>query len=680
MLEPAPVAGSRIRPRPPVAALVSALGLLLVHGTAHAAVTLAQTIGTASLASAGTSISVTVPGGVAAGDTILLAFAMRDTGAGIAATDSRGNVYTLAVEADDAGLVRTAILSAPVTTALAAGDTITVTHPATTARALAAADFAGIAAPAPLDRTAIGSGIGTTPATGPTAVTGHADELVLGAIGTDGPASDTLTPGVGYAPLTSAGTATGSDVSIFPEFQVTSTTGSYAATGTLSTSRDWAAAVATFVAASSAATTTTTVPGPVCGNGIVEAGEQCDAGAANGTAASCCTLGCTFQPADTSCADDGNPCTRDLCDGTDAVCQHPPGNAGVLCRPATGPCDLAGLCTGASATCPADTYAPATTLCRAGGSCALATYCSGTGPTCPPLVLLPAGTVCRPAAGPCDVPETCDGASTQCPPDLKQPAGTVCRPAAGPCDVPELCDGATNACPPDAVAPAGTPCGVAPSACGAAPRCDGTGVSCPSSPMGAFCPCAASSPSPARIAKLRLKGLNQLGRVNRVAFAGYLLPVHCEPHCPHLPPTAFDPVAHGIRFLVNGANGSGNLLDVTIPGGTGWRVDVLGNQWEYRNPGGAQGIIKVLLRNNNETPGFMVFRVVGKGVTLNGGFPFAPAEYGPSPLPLSVMLVLAPPDGISLLPGDPYTCGEATYPGPPSRSCTRINLDEILCQ
>src|SRR5579875_2082623 len=81
-----------------LAALVALAGGSL---PAEGAITLAQAIGTSSTAAAGTSI---------------------------AATDSRGNPYTLAVEADDAGLVRTAILSAPVMTALMAGDTITVSH------------------------------------------------------------------------------------------------------------------------------------------------------------------------------------------------------------------------------------------------------------------------------------------------------------------------------------------------------------------------------------------------------------------------------------------------------------------------------------------------------------------------------------------------------------------------
>jgi cysteine-rich repeat protein len=49
-------------------------------------------------------------------------------------------------------------------------------------------------------------------------------------------------------------------------------------------------------------------PSAVCGNGIVESGEQCDFGAGNGPGTGCesnCTFSCTMVP--NSC-DDGNPC------------------------------------------------------------------------------------------------------------------------------------------------------------------------------------------------------------------------------------------------------------------------------------------------------------------------------------------------------------------------------------
>jgi hypothetical protein len=60
---------------------------------------------------------------------------------------------------------------------------------------------------------------------------------------------------------------------------------------------------------------------PICGDGVIETGELCDEGAANGTLASCCTATCQFQPGGTPCADDGNPCTADSCDSAGS-CRH----------------------------------------------------------------------------------------------------------------------------------------------------------------------------------------------------------------------------------------------------------------------------------------------------------------------------------------------------------------------
>src|SRR5207245_1693198 len=84
----------------------------------------------------------------------------------------------------------------------------------------------------------------------------------------------------------------------------------------------------------------------------------------------------------TACSDDGNPCTADQCNGTSDTCQHPAGNAGALCRPAAGLCDVDESCTGASTTCPADVFEPASMVCRASaGECDPAENCPGTGPS-----------------------------------------------------------------------------------------------------------------------------------------------------------------------------------------------------------------------------------------------------------------------------------------------------------
>lgn len=59
-----------------------------------------------------------------------------------------------------------------------------------------------------------------------------------------------------------------------------------------------------------------------CGDGTLDPGEQCDDGAANGLPGDCCTVTCTFQPAGTTCTDDGSLCTSDMCDAA-GTCTHP---------------------------------------------------------------------------------------------------------------------------------------------------------------------------------------------------------------------------------------------------------------------------------------------------------------------------------------------------------------------
>jgi cysteine-rich repeat protein len=93
----------------------------------------------------------------------------------------------------------------------------------------------------------------------------------------------------------------------------------------------------------------------VCGDGILDAGEQCD---------------------------DGNTLPNDCCSPT---CQIEP--ASTICRASTGPCDVQETCNGSA--------------------------------ICPPDAFQPAGSVCRPAAGIWDAAEVCNGSSGACPPDVK---------------------------------------------------------------------------------------------------------------------------------------------------------------------------------------------------------------------------------------------------------------------
>src|SRR5438552_366298 len=287
----------------------------------------------------------------------------------------------------------------------------------------------------------------------------------------------------------------------------------------------------------SAEMTFTDAPG-TCGNGIVESGEQCDLGAANGNA-SCCKMNCSFANAGAACTDDGNPCTLDQCSGTSSTCQHPAGNAGTAGRRGAGECDLAETCTGSSATCPTtdvkrasgiactDDGNPCTldqcdgtsNTCQhpvgnAGAACADDGYpctldqCNGTSTTCQHPAGN-AGATCRVAAGECDLADTCTGTSATCPADVKKTLGTACtadtnpctldqcdgtsnacqhpagnagatgRAVAGPCYVAETCTGTSTTCPANGFLSASTVCRTATNECDMAETCTGTSATCP---------------------------------------------------------------------------------------------------------------------------------------------------------------------------------------------------------
>lgn len=196
-----------------------------------------------------------------------------------------------------------------------------------------------------------------------------------------------------------------------------------------------------------------------CGNGVVDPGEACDAGAANGTTTCGCQSACTFGASGTSCA----PSTGGLCDLADTCdgagsCANRFVAAGTTCRAATDVCDAAETCSGSSAACPVDANLATGTTCRpaAAGSCDRAETCTG-GPACPADTFQPAGTVCAASSGAaCDVDDVCSGTSTTCAPRVAV-AGTACRAASGVCDAADSCDGTATTCA-DGHATDGTAC------------------------------------------------------------------------------------------------------------------------------------------------------------------------------------------------------------------------------
>ncbi len=104
-------------------------------GTAYGAITKVKDIGTYSLTTNGTSISLTVPaGGVAAGNSIIITFAMAEQIGTVGCADQVGNSYSVDVDVSLNNAVRTVVCAAHDVSALSSGQWIQVTHPTVTDR------------------------------------------------------------------------------------------------------------------------------------------------------------------------------------------------------------------------------------------------------------------------------------------------------------------------------------------------------------------------------------------------------------------------------------------------------------------------------------------------------------------------------------------------------------------
>ncbi|XP_058169468.1 uncharacterized protein LOC131284622 [Anopheles ziemanni] len=95
---------------------------------------------------------------------------------------------------------------------------------------------------------------------------------------------------------------------------------------------------------------------PVCGNGFVEAGEQCDCGLPDYCDNSCCDPRTCMLHSNASCA------TGECCDLS--TCK--PKIGGTVCRPTDGECDLPEYCSGESEYCPGDVFKRDTEMCDGG--------------------------------------------------------------------------------------------------------------------------------------------------------------------------------------------------------------------------------------------------------------------------------------------------------------------------
>ncbi|KAJ5815129.1 hypothetical protein N7474_006906 [Penicillium riverlandense] len=102
-----------------------------------------------------------------------------------------------------------------------------------------------------------------------------------------------------------------------------------------------------------------TITGSVCGNGIVEAGEECDCGGDQNCGDDPCCDPTTCKFKDGAVCDDSN-------DSCCTSCQFTPAN--TVCRPSTGQCDIAEYCTGTTGACPNDAFEKDGTDCGSSGA------------------------------------------------------------------------------------------------------------------------------------------------------------------------------------------------------------------------------------------------------------------------------------------------------------------------
>ena len=104
----------------------------------------------------------------------------------------------------------------------------------------------------------------------------------------------------------------------------------------------------------------------MCGNGIVEAGEECDPGL--GSNSTCCDVSTCKFIGDAVCDPDSSECCT-------AQCTFAPSTQ--VCRPSKdAQCDTAEMCTGTSSACPADVFAPNGKSCGSGGLACASGVCT----------------------------------------------------------------------------------------------------------------------------------------------------------------------------------------------------------------------------------------------------------------------------------------------------------------
>lgn len=204
-----------------------------------------QNIGTTSAKVAGASLTITVPaGGVPVGHTLIVRVFHDYTTGGPTAADTRGNTYTRDRTAANSGTtIRGSLFSCRITTALQAGDVITVTLSASvTARVAAIDEFANLLSPTTIDAQNGLAGTSATPSLPLT--TTHANDLLIGMVGVEGASDDTYSEDTlhQWTSLNRIGTAGGvsdTNVTVNGVYRTVGSTGTFTYAPALGTSSNW---------------------------------------------------------------------------------------------------------------------------------------------------------------------------------------------------------------------------------------------------------------------------------------------------------------------------------------------------------------------------------------------------------------------------------------------------------
>jgi cysteine-rich repeat protein len=403
-----------------------------------------------------------------------------------------------------------------------------------------------------------------------------------------------------------------------------------------------------------------------CGNGIIDdPAEECDDG--NLSSGDCCSA-CRFESSGSRCEGGFSACIDGMCDGAGACFPVP--NTGAACNDGN-PCTSGDMCQNGEC---AGSPVPDGTACD-GGSCT-------TGGTCLHGTCA-GGSICSPCCQPQNQPRCGDSTCEAC----------VCSRDPFCCNVEWdfLCthwtttqcataclSQCTSAPPTPSPTPTPTPTTTAsptPTATNTPiPECgNGTqepGEECDdgNSDPGDGCDssCMLECPHGIERPKIIIRNLHTPAGDDKLIFQGRLrLPYPFGP--------ALDPLANGVRLLVNDTTGA--VLDVTIPGGklastsagAGWTVNRKGNKWVYSDRSGAaaRGIFKIVIRDRStRVPGRVDFIAKGK----SGAYGIAGGT-----LLLSGRIILNPPVS---------HCGSALFPGPPPEpSCVLTSGGRALkCQ